>query len=113
MTVSASAVSPAVSADFNVSTNKVLTIAAGNTASTGTVTITAVDNLVDAANKTVTVSATATGGGVASPSNKTLTITDDESTPTVDVGIKRILDFRERRDEHGDRDVVGGHRARR
>ena len=83
VTVSASAVSPAVAGDFSLSTNRTLSIAAGSTASTGTVTITAVDNLVDAANKTVTVSATASGGGVSNPSNKTLTITDDDSTPTV------------------------------
>ena len=66
-----------------LSTNKVLTIAAGATASTGTVTITAVNNSVDAANKTVTVSGVASGGGVSNPSNQTLTITDDDSTPTV------------------------------
>ena len=45
-------------------------------------TITAVDNDVDAPNKTVTVSATASGGGVANPGNQTLTITDDEGVPT-------------------------------
>ena len=49
-------------------------------------TITAVDNSVDAPNKTVTVSAAASGGnGVASPSGVTLTINDDEGTPTVSV----------------------------
>ena len=42
-------------------------------------TITAVNNDVDAANKTVTVSATATGGGVSDPSAATLTITDDDT----------------------------------
>ena len=43
-------------------------------------TITAVDNDVDAANKTVTVSATATGGnGIANPADATLTITDDDT----------------------------------
>ena len=63
--------------------NKTLTIAKGMTTSTGVVTITAVDNDVDAPNKMVTVSATASGGGVAAPAPKTLTITDDEGTPTV------------------------------
>ena len=80
VTVSASPVSPAVAGDFTLSTNTELSIAAGATSSTGTaVTITAVDNSVDAANKTVTVSGTANGGGVADPANKTLTITDDDT----------------------------------
>ena len=84
VTVSASAVSPAVSGDFMLSANRVLTIAAGSTTSTGVVSVTAVDNAVDAPNKTVTVSATATGGnGVSPPSSRTLTITDDEGAPTV------------------------------
>ena len=84
VTVSATADSPAVSGDFTLSANQVLTIAAGETTSTGTVTIMAVNNAVDAPNKTVTVSASATGGnGVSAPSDRTLTINDDETTPTV------------------------------
>ena len=84
VTVSAAAVSPAVSGDFTLSSNPVLTIAAGATTSTGTVTITAEDNAVDAPDKTVTVSGAASGGnGVANPSALTLTITDDEGAPTV------------------------------
>ena len=59
VTVSATAVSPAVAGDFALSTNTTLTIAADATASTGVVTITGVDNSVDAPDKTVTVSATA------------------------------------------------------
>ena len=55
ITVSASPVSPAVASDYNLSANKVLTIAAEATSSTGMVTITAVDNDVDAADKTVQV----------------------------------------------------------
>ena len=43
VTVSASADSPAVSADYTLTTNKELTIAAGATTSSGTVTLTAVD----------------------------------------------------------------------
>ncbi len=62
--------------------NKTLTIAAGTTTSTGTVTLTAVDNDVDAPNATVSVSGAASGGGVSDPSAVTLTITDDEGTPT-------------------------------
>ena len=79
VTVSAAPVSPAVSGDYTVSGNKTLTIAAGATASTGTVTITAVDNITDAADKQVTVSGTASGGrGAANPANQTLTIADDD-----------------------------------
>ncbi len=83
VSVSADAVSPAVNADFTLSQNKTLTIAAGETSSTGTVTITGVDNSVDAPNKTVTVSGTASGGhGAADPASKTLTITDDDAAPS-------------------------------
>ena len=80
VTVTAAAVSPAVSGDFELSADTVLTIAAGATESTGAVTITAVDNAVDAPDKTVTVSGAASGGnGVASPADATLTVTDDEA----------------------------------
>ena len=86
LTVAAAPVVPALAGDFTLSTNKTLTIAAGATASTGAVTVTAVDNTVDAPDKTVTVSAAASGGnGVASPAGVTLTINDDEGTPTVSV----------------------------
>ena len=80
LTVGASAVAPAVAGDFTLTSNTELTIAAGSKTSTGVITITAVDNKVDAANKSVTVSATASGGhGVANPANQTLTITDDDT----------------------------------
>ena len=80
VTVSAAPVSPAVSGDYTLSTNKTLTIAAGQAASTGVVTITAVDNSVDAADKAVTVSATATNAqGITAPQDATLTITDDDA----------------------------------
>ena len=70
---------PAVAADFTLSDNTALTIAAGSTTSTGEVTITAVDNDVDAPDKSVTVSATAASTQVVTaPSSVTLTITDDE-----------------------------------
>ena len=79
LTVAATPVNPAVAADYALS-GTTLTIAAGRTASTGAVTVTAVDNDVDAPDKTVTVSATATGGnGVADPANRTLTIEDDDT----------------------------------
>jgi len=63
-------------------TGTTLTIAAGATASTGTVTLTAVDNNLDAADATVVVSGVASGGGVADPTDVTLTITDDDDPPT-------------------------------
>lgn len=78
----------AVSGDFTLSQNTTLTIAAGQTSSTGEVTITSVDNGVDAPDKTVTVSGSASNAqGVSGPSNQTLTITDDDTaswTVTVD-----------------------------
>ena len=78
LTVSAMAVSPAVAGDFTLS-GSTLTIAAGSTASTGTVTMTANDNNVSGGNKSVTVSATAANDlAVTAPSNQTLTITDDD-----------------------------------
>ena len=49
VTVAAAAVSPAVAADFRLSANRVLSFAENETESTGTVTITGVDNDVDAA----------------------------------------------------------------
>ena len=83
ITVSAAAVEPAVAADFALSDNTILTIAAGATSSTGTVTIGAVNNGVDAPDKTVTVSASATNTqGVNAPANLTLTLEDDEEAPT-------------------------------
>ena len=88
VTVAAAPVSPALDADYTLSTNKTLTIAAGATTSTGAVTISAVDNSVDAPDKTVTVSAGVTGGtGVLAPSNQTLTIVDDEDAPIVTLAL--------------------------
>ena len=84
LTVSASPGTDTVAGDYTLSATTTLTIAAGSTSSTGTVTLTAVDNDVDAPDKTVTVSATVSGdSGVADPANQDLTITDDEGTPTV------------------------------
>ena len=68
-----------------------LTIDAGETSSADAataahrqVTITAVDNSIDAPDRTVTVAGTASGGEEATgPASLTLTITDDEEAPTV------------------------------
>ena len=78
LTVTTTAVSPAVPADFT-RTGSTLTIAASATTSTGLVTVTAVDNAVATGNKQVRVAATAAGGGgVANPSAATLILRDDE-----------------------------------
>ena len=83
VTVSATAVRPAVPEDFTLSANRTLTIPAGRTDSTGTVTVRAVDNTVDAPNKEVRVSATADNSqGIAgNPPEVTLRITDDDTAP--------------------------------
>ena len=84
VTVSATAISPAVMGDFTLSANQTLTIAAGETTSTGTVTITARNNNVDAPNKMVRVSGSASNSqGVTDPADVTLTIVDDDPAPTV------------------------------
>ena len=84
VTVSAMAVNPAVPEDFRLSANKTLTITAGQTSSSGTVTITANNNTADTPGKTVRVSGTATNSaGVTGPSDVTLTIIDDDDPPTV------------------------------
>ena len=79
VTVSAAPVSPAVAADFMLSGNKALSFAANATTSTGVVTITGVDNDVDAADKTVTVSGTVSATGVTAPADLTLTLEDDDT----------------------------------
>ena len=80
VTVSVEPNSPATSSDYNISSNRVLTIAAGETASTGTVTISAVDNDVDAADKTVQVKGSASNTlGVTNPSDVSLTLEDDDT----------------------------------
>ena len=76
-------VSPALAGDYTLSMNKTLSIAEGATASTGAVTITAVNNEVDAPDKEVTVSAEADNEvGVTDPEMETLTITDDDDMST-------------------------------
>ena len=83
VTVSASAVLPATADDFTLSTNKVLTIAAEQTTSTGTVTIAAVNNDDDDDNRRVTLSGVAASSStVTQPSSQPLTIVDDESAST-------------------------------
>ena len=81
VTVSATAVHPAVAGDFTLSGNKTLTIAAGDTDSSGTVTISANDNDIDHPDREVTVSGSVSNSqGFTAPTEKTLTITDNEAT---------------------------------
>ena len=82
VTVSTSAVSPAVAGDFMLA-GTTLSFAANATKSTGTVTITAVDNAVDSPDKMVRVSGTVSSSGADAPTDVTLIITDEESTPVV------------------------------
>ena len=84
VTVSSAAVSPATSSDFTQS-GTTLSIAVGATTSTGTVTITAVDNARDGPTKQVTVSATASGDDALAEDDATLSITDDDDQPTVSI----------------------------
>ena len=85
LTVAANAVAPAVAGDFTLSMATTLTFAASATMSTGTVTLTSVNNDVDAADKRVTVSGTvaSTDGTVVNPASATLTITDDDTAALV------------------------------
>ena len=83
VTVAAAPGAGAAAGDFRLS-GTTLTIPANATASENSVTITAVDNRVDAPDKTVALSATVSGGqGAAAPDPRTLTITDDEAAPAV------------------------------
>ena len=88
VTVSAEAGTGAVAADFGLSAEKTLTIAAGETTSTGDVTITANGNDVHSPDKSVTVSGNASSGDlVVQPSDLTLTVTDDETLPTLTLAL--------------------------
>ena len=73
------AASGAAAGSFALSTNRALTIAAGALTSTGTVTVTAVDDIMDTPDKVVVVTAKASGGnGVHDPPPAALIITDDD-----------------------------------
>ena len=88
VTVNVTPVTPAVTGDYGLSSPRVLTIAAGATGSSGVLTIRAVDNLVDAPDKTVLVGAAVSGGnGVAAPAALPLTIEDDEAAPRVTLAL--------------------------
>ncbi len=89
VTVTASPDAPADAGDYRLR-GTTLTIPAGERTSTGRVTITAIDNAVDAPDKTVTVSGTARNAqGVTGPEPVTLTIEDDDETPTATLALSR------------------------
>ena len=80
VTVAATADAPATDADFTLS-GATLSFAANATESTGEVTIAAVDNDVDGADKTVRVSGSVSAAGIEAPADVTLTIQDEETAP--------------------------------
>ena len=78
--VTAAAGPNTVAGDFELSANAELAIAAGQTQSTGVVTVTAGDNDVHTGNRSVTVSgAAANDQGIVQPAAQTLTIEDDDT----------------------------------
>ena len=78
----------ATGAGFTLSSAKTLTVASGQTTSAGTVTVTAVSDTTDGPDKSVLVSATASGdSGVSNPASVTLTIADDDDAPTVELSL--------------------------
>ena len=81
LTVSGVPLAPAAATDFTQS-GTTLTIIAGRTASTGSVTITAANNDRFAGDRTVQFSATVTAGS-ALPTTQALTIEEDEPVPPV------------------------------
>ena len=99
--VSASAVAPAVPGDFRMSGNRRLTITTGQTESTGTVTVTAVDNDRYAGDRTVQVAASVLAGGAAPPAVQTLTIEEDDPPPPIELVLTPPAI-----DENGGRSVV-------
>ena len=85
LTVTALAVAPATADDFTVS-GLTLEIAAGQTTSQGTVTITAVNNDEASGDATVRVAATAANDqGVTAPDTVDLVIEDDDRIPVVSI----------------------------
>ncbi len=88
ITVSASHDLPVTEEDYALSPARTLTIAAGEFTSTGAVTITAADNAIDAPDKRVTVSGTATNqNGVMGPADQTLTITDEDEATGITLAV--------------------------
>ena len=88
VTVLVAADSPAAPADFTLSENKVLSFAANEMQSTGTVTITGEDNDVHAPDKTLTVSGELSVGARPTPPGPVkLTIENDDVAPVLSVTV--------------------------
>ena len=93
ITVAATAGTNAEAGDFTLSSNKTLTIAAGEITSAGTVRIVAVNNSQDELDKSITVSGSATNAqGITDPSSVTLTITDDDGAPTLSINSPSVTE---------------------
>ena len=78
---------PAVAGDFTVSGS--LRIAAGAVLSEA-VTVTGVNNAVDVADKTLTLSATVPAGAVVPPESIILTLVDDDGPPSAPAGVRAV-----------------------
>ena len=96
ITVSVTPVSPATAGDYRISANATLTIPAGLLSSTGTVTITAVDNDAVAADKRLSVRGTAVNANYAGGlevAGATLTIANDDAPAvTLSLSASRIVE---------------------
>ena len=88
VTVSAQPVAPATAGDFTLSTNPVLRFTANATASTGTVTITPVDDDVPEPRDAVRVSGEVSGADIADPEPVTLSIANDDDLEPFDVAVE-------------------------
>ncbi len=94
--LSATAVAPAVASDGRLGSPAVLTIPAGSTESSGSVTFTAAQNdvyeLTGSAAKSFEVSAAVRGGnGIADPAAITVRIDDDESAPLISIAAGPVV----------------------
>ncbi len=87
--VSVTPITPLTAANIVVSANRQLMIMAGATASTGTMTITAVDNAQHGLDKNVRVSATVNNEFATLQNRPLLIIKEDEATPTVSLVLSR------------------------
>ena len=88
MTVTASPVAPATSDDFTLSADTVLSFAANETESTGTVTIRVVDEEDPEPHDVVTVSGAVSDAAVTAPDDVTLTIVNDDFNVRYEVAVE-------------------------
>ena len=96
----------AAAGDFTLSSARTLTIAAGATSSTGTVTVAAVDDTTDEADETVTVAATVSGtSGGGEPDEPDAHHHGRRRSAGGEAGAGGCLDRGERRDDDGDGDA--------